>query len=108
MEEIGAKRRAIRGAVWLWILLGVNAEQSEAEWWPVCAGGAISDERIAVNLDVSAAKAKKWRVRLEHLGMIRTEMVRPLNWKIWILNAERADAQKAPQTIPSPLSNLVH
>ena len=108
MEEIGGRRRVIRGALWLWCLFGLHAEQSEAEWWPVAGGAEISDERIAVLLDVSATRARKWRVRLEQLGMLRSELTRPRTRRFWIFNVDGQDAQRPPQTIPSPLSNLVN
>jgi len=105
MEEIGPRRRAIRSAIWLWVLLATHAQQSDAEWWPVCDGVELSDERVAVFLDVSAARAKKWRLRLEGLKMIRTEFTRARSYRVWIMNVDRIDAQKTAQPIPSPLVN---
>ena len=107
--ELGARRREISGAIWLWTLLGMHAQGSnEEDWWVVCGGGEISDERIGVYLDVSAAQAKKWRLRLERLGMIRREKTRPLNWKFWIRNPDRFDQQQSPEKAPLPISRLVH
>jgi len=108
MEEVGAKRREFGDSIWLWLLLGLYAEQSEADWWPVCGGGEISDERIGIYLDISAARAKRWRVRLERIGMIRTEMVRPLNRKFWVRNYDKAEQQKTLEQISLPASKLVH
>jgi hypothetical protein len=104
--ELGQRRREVGEAIWLWTLLGMYSQESAEEWWVVCSGGEISDERLGVYLDVSAALAKKWRVKLERLGMIRTEMVRRLNRKFWIRALDQADRQQV--LPPVPVSQLVH
>jgi len=106
--ELGERRREIGDAIWLWTLLCVYSQESTEEWWTVCSGGEISDERLGVYLDVSADLAKKWRVKLERLGMIRTELVRPLNRKFWIKNPGTFDRQQTVENLPLPISRLVH
>lgn len=106
--EIGARRRAIGDAIWLLAVFGLYAEQSEADWWLVGGGDEISDERIGVYLDISAARAKKWRVRLEKLGLIRTEMIRPLQRKFWLRNPDKMEQATALEKTLLPMSRLVH
>lgn len=106
--EIGARRRAIGDAIWLWVLLGQYATESNEDWWLVGGGEQISDERLAVYLDVSAAIAKKWRKRLEGLGMIRTEMIRPLQRKFWLRNPDKMEQATALEKTLLPMSKLVH
>jgi hypothetical protein len=108
VEEIGTRRRAIKSALWLWFLFGVYAEQSEAEWWPVAGGEEFTDEKIGILLDVKAAKAKKWRQRLELHGMLRSELTKSRTRRFWFYNPDSANAQKVSQKIPSPFSNMVN
>jgi hypothetical protein len=109
MIEIGARRRLLGESLWLYCLLMLSATTQEATdpWWPVCGGAPISDERIAVFLDVGAATARKWRRRLEKDGLIRSEPSTPLHRRIWVANVNPVETQKALQE-QLPLSNLVH
>jgi hypothetical protein len=106
--EIGARRRQVRGAIWLWVQLAMYAPETEDEWWLVANGDQISDERLGVYLDVSAARAKKWRERLQQLELIRTEPVRPLNWKFWVRNPDKVDQQQTVDRAAMTISKLVH
>src|SRR5579859_660428 len=106
--EIGARRRQVRGAIWLWVQLAMYATETEDDWWVVASGEQISDERLGVYLDVSAARVKKWRERLEQLGLIRTEQVRPLNWKFWVMNPNKVEHQQTVDRAALTISKLVH
>lgn len=44
-------------------------------------------EQLAYRLDMTAATIKRWRKRLERLGHVRTELVRPRYRKMWLANA---------------------
>ncbi len=106
--EMGPMRRQLEQSVWLWLLLCYYANQEKEEtWWPVCGGAPISDERLAVFLDVRARTAEKFRKRLEHAGYIRTEPAIPLHRKFWILNLDHAAEKKSmpDMFIPSKLIN---
>jgi hypothetical protein len=106
--EIGPMRRQVEQAVWLLLLLHHYANQEGDEiWWPVCGGAPISDERIAVFLDVRAATAQKFRKRLERTGYIRTEPATPLHRKFWVLNLDQATEKKSMPDI-FLTSKLVH
>jgi hypothetical protein len=76
---------AVRDALWLWLWLWVYTKPVNAEWQPVSGGFAISDAQIAFNLDVSVETVRRWRRRLERLGFIRTELVRPRCRKFWLV-----------------------
>jgi Helix-turn-helix domain len=67
----------VRDALWLWFYLWTYAKPSTTEWQPCFDSLPISDAQIAFNLDVSVETVRKWRSRLEKLGFIRTEVVRP-------------------------------
>lgn len=110
MEEAGRIRRALGDAIWLWIACGMHTDQSnvEADWWLVADGGEISDERIGVYLDVSAPRAKKWRVRLERFGMLRTEMLRPSQRRSWMRNPAKLEEPTTLAKAPLQLSRMVH
>jgi hypothetical protein len=64
----------VRDALWLWFYLWTHAKPSGTEWQPCFDGSPISDAQIAFNLDVSAETVRKWRLRLERLGFIRTDV----------------------------------
>lgn len=75
----------VRDAVWLWAWLLSYTKLVNAEWQPVSDGFAISDVQIAWNLDVSVETVRRWRRRLERLGFIRTELVKPRCRKFWLV-----------------------
>lgn len=106
--ELGPKRREMRGAVWLWLQMLVFAEESSEEWWLVCDGGEISHERVAVFLDVSAARVRKWHLRLEKLGVIRAELIRSGNWRFWVRNPNQGDQPKPLEKSALTISKFVH
>jgi predicted DNA-binding transcriptional regulator len=82
---IFSSRGTVRDALWLWAWLLSHTKLVNVEWQPVADGFAITDEQIAWNLDVSADTVRRWRRRLERLGFIRTELVRPRHRRFWLV-----------------------
>jgi hypothetical protein len=74
----------VRDAVWLWLWLWTYTKPFNAQWQPVSDGLPISDAQIAFNLDVGVETVRNWRKRLERLGFIRTELVRPRHRHFWL------------------------
>jgi hypothetical protein len=68
----------VRSALWLWFLLVTSAQRlsdTTEEWVPVASGIPFQDEFLASQLSVSVAMLRRWRLRLEGLGRVRTEFV---------------------------------
>ena len=109
MIEIGPRRRMLGESLWLYclLMLSTSAQPPDVPWWPVCDGAPVSDERIAVFLDVTAGTARKWRLRLEKAGLIRSEPLTPLHRRFWVANADPMDSRKALGE-QLPLSKLVN
>jgi hypothetical protein len=85
MKTFTEYRAEVGQAVWLFWNLYVFAAQSPEKWWSV-HGGAYSDEGVAASLDVSTATARRWRVKLEQAGLIRTFPVTRRRRRFEILN----------------------
>lgn len=109
MEEIERIRRQLGDAVWLWLLLCRWSDlMAEGEWFPVYNGGEVSDARIAVYLNVAESTARKWRVRLERAGWIKSEAAAHLHRKLWVRNLDRAEQEKSSREMPLPMPGLVN
>jgi hypothetical protein len=94
----------VRGALWLWFLLVISAPRlsdTTEEWVPVASGIPFQDEFLASQLRVSVTMVRRWRVRLEGLGYVRTESVPPRHRRFWILNV---NAQSAEQPELQPMT----
>lgn len=109
MKEIGPQRRKLGESIWLYLLLIVHATQAEGPWWPVCASAPISDERLAVFLDVAAPTVREWRQKLERAGFVRSEPSGlPLHRRFWVAVNLNPLEHGSPQDLQLPLSRLVH
>ena len=64
-------REALGEGIWLWHLLNTGAKVSNELWWDV-GDEAFADEDLAVSLRIAAATARRWRVKLEATGLIRS------------------------------------
>ena len=85
--DILEKRPALENAIWLWLLLNRHASMKASEkWWSVNSGTGYNDETLAAALNVSSATARKWRVRLERAGLIRSFPGTPRKRSFAILN----------------------
>ena len=109
MKEIGPQRRKLGDAIWLYVLLMLYTSKADGSWWPVCDAAPISDERLAVFLDVSAATARRWRLLLTKEGLIRTEVAggAARHFRFW-LAYDPLEPQKSLPGIELPLGGLVH
>jgi len=109
MNEIGPRRRALGESIWLYCLLvlSTTAQEANEPWWSVCDGAPISDGRLAVFLDVTESTAKKWRLRLEKDGLVRSEPLMPLHRRLWVANVNPVEIQKALRE-QLPQSKVVH
>jgi len=91
MKALTEYRTEIREAFWLWWLLSVYTVPSAERWWRVNDGsgdGAYSDENIASALDVPVATARRWRMKLETAGLIRTFLVARRKRRFEMLNLD--------------------
>jgi hypothetical protein len=80
--------RLVRDALWLWEYLLANTVPSDEPWMAVATGFWITDEQLAYRLDVTAPTIKRWRLRLERLGYLRFELVRPRHRLMWLANLQ--------------------
>lgn len=94
MKSIFDYRAQIREAFWLWWLLSIHTAPSAEQWWR-SGDGAYSDENIASALDVPVATARRWRLRLEKAGLIRTFLVTPRKRRFEMLNLSFPNQQLA-------------
>jgi hypothetical protein len=94
----------VRDALWLWFYLWTYAKPSGTEWQPCFDGSPISDAQIAFNLDVSAETVRKWRLRLERLGFIRTDVARPRYRRYWL----GKPGSPEPSLVATPVSEAVN
>jgi len=109
MEEIGKIRGQLGDSVWLWLLLCRFADLAgDAEWLPVYGGGEVSDGRLGVYLNVAESTARKWRVRLERVGWIRSEAASHLHRKLWVRNLDQAEQEKSLREMPPQMPDLVN
>jgi hypothetical protein len=96
----------VRDALWLWAWLLSYTKLVNAEWQPVADGNAIPDSQIAWNLDVSVETVRRWRRRLERLGFIRTQVVRPRHRRYWMVRVQPTDpARSLMETAASGMVN---
>jgi hypothetical protein len=94
----------VRDGVWLWLLFlanSANLNQSPDSWVPVANGLPLQDEALAVQLRVSARVVRRWRMRLERLGYIRSEVVYPRHRRFWVLNMD-PKTEQTPLQAPAP------
>jgi hypothetical protein len=109
MDEICKIRQQLGDAIWLWLMLGRYADLAgEGEWFPVYGGGEVSDARIAVYLNVAEPTARKWRMRLERAGWIKSEASAHLHRKLWVRNLDRAEQEKSLREMPLPMPGPVN
>lgn len=76
----------VRGALFLWHYLSNYTPAVATEWQPVGSGFAFSDEYLGAHLDVAAATVRRWRMRLETLGYLKSEVIGPRRRRFWLLN----------------------
>jgi hypothetical protein len=109
VREIGPQRRKLGDAIWLYVLLMLYTSKVDGSWWPVGDAAPISDERPAVFLDVSAATARRWRLRLTKEGLIRTELAGGAgrHFRFWLAYFP-LEPHRSLQAIDLPLGGLVH
>jgi hypothetical protein len=70
------RRLELGSSIWLWFQLSMRANLVLEKRW--CAvDGVYTDEDLAIMLGSSAATARRWRMRLEKAGLIRTFRVGP-------------------------------
>jgi hypothetical protein len=81
-----ARHHSVGAALWLYEYLRDNTKAIDAAWMPVADGIEITDEQLAYRLDVTAATIKRWRERLERLGYVFSELMRPRHRRMWIAN----------------------
>jgi hypothetical protein len=89
--------KEVRGALWLWFLLVISAPRlsdTTEEWVPVASSIPFQDEFLAAQLKVSVAMVRRWRMRLERLGYVKTEPVPPRHRRFWILNVNAKSAEQ--------------
>jgi len=101
-----ARHHSVGSALWLYEYLRDNTKPIDAEWQPVADGIWITDEQLAYRLDVGVATIKRWRKRLEALGYVYSELVRPRYRKLWLANP---NATRREQTLlAAPATGLVN
>jgi predicted ArsR family transcriptional regulator len=91
-----ALRPKIREAIYLWLLLGTCVPDTGDQWLVVANGNGVSDEELAMRLDIPAATARKWRKKLEAVGAIRTTQVGPRTRRFELFNFAAQPAEEKP------------
>lgn len=106
LEDFSIHRREIREAIWLWQLLHACVSVATADqWWPVSNGAGHSDESLSVQLDIPSATARKWRMRLEKFGFVRSTKVGPRKRRLEVSSTEAMKA-RVPSTYGVNLGKL--
>jgi hypothetical protein len=104
---IFGRHGTVRDAVWLWLWLWTHTKPlNNAAWQPVSDGSPISDVQIAFNLDVGVETVRRWRQRLEGLGFVRSEIVRPRYRRFWTVGARPIGPARS--LAGMPVSNAVN
>jgi hypothetical protein len=94
----------VRDAVWLWLYLWTYTKPFNGEWQPVFDNSPISDAQIAFNLDVSVETVRRWRLRLERLGFIRTDIVRSRYRRYWLGKPGAPEQSLAATQVEGPVN----
>jgi hypothetical protein len=100
-----ARHHSIGASLWLWSYLVENTKPVDAEWRPVADGIEITDEQLGHRLDVGVATIRRWRKRLEALGYICTELMRPRYRRMWLANQNGPPWQ---QSLQAPATSFVN
>jgi hypothetical protein len=100
LTDIFLHRPSLGTALWLYEYLAWNTQLTENPWIPVAGGVAFTDEYLAYRLDVTAATIGRWRKRLERLGYVRTQLVRPRYRKMWLPNLHMSNRQQTLMETP--------
>ena len=91
-----ALRPKIREAIYLWLFLGTYAADTGEQWLLVAGGNGISDEELAMRLEIPAGTARKWRLKLESVGAIRTVQVGPRHRRFEVFNFAAQPIEQKP------------
>ena len=103
--DILEKRSEILEAVWLWILLNRNISTKAVEkWWPVHGGVPYNDESLSAALDVRTETARKWRLRLERAGFVRSFLTSPRKRRLEVRNLAWKEEPGPSAELPDEIS----
>jgi hypothetical protein len=81
-----SNHRVVGPALVLHQYLAAHTTPGDEPWLPVSGGMWVTTEQLAYRLDTTAPTIEKWRKRLERLGYLCSEKVRPRFRKYWIRN----------------------
>jgi hypothetical protein len=90
-------RPKVREAIWLWLFLSTYAADTGDQWLLVASGNGISDEELAMRLEIPATTARKWRLKLETVSAIRTAQVGPRARRFEVFNFAAQPAPEKPK-----------
>jgi hypothetical protein len=92
-----ALRPKIREAVYLWLFLSTQVADTGEQWLLVANGNGISDEELGMRLEIPAATARTWRLKLEAAGAIRTAPVSARTRRFELFNFAAQPAEEKPK-----------
>ncbi len=72
-----------------------EAAVPEKEWRSIASGTPISDAALAAGLDVPEKTARRWRMSLESVGLLRCALVQPRRRKMELLNLDYSTEPQA-------------
>lgn len=93
---------AVGNAVWLYQWILIYTRPANTRWQIVANGEPMSDERIAVCIDVSASMVRRWREKLTRLGYVKVELVRPRHRKFYLVNPAVEEVPDATNEVAEP------
>lgn len=95
------RRAEIKEAIWLLHVLNGHAKlRPDQKWLSVSEGVPYNDEALAAALNVPTKTARKWRLRLERVGLIRSFPTTPRKRRFEVLNF--AWKEDEPSQLPEP------